>query len=93
MRPELYAKARRERERIVRVVVADRADGVHTHEIAGVATIRRTEPPSNGGRRGVVLVLYLAVSGLVIVVLSLLVGLVCIRVGDSPENLILRETC
>lgn len=43
-----HAKSRRERERIVRVVVVDRAVCVHIHEIVGVATIRRTEPPING---------------------------------------------
>ena len=36
-------------------------------------------------------ILYLAVSCLVIIILRLLVGLVCVRVGDSPENLILRK--
>ena len=90
-RPELYAKARRKRERSVSVRMADRAASVHTHKVSGAAPIRGAEPPINGGRRRVVPVFYLAVSCLVIIVLRLLVGLVCVRVGDSPENLILRK--
>ena len=90
-RPELYAKARRKRERIVSVRKADRAASAHKHKASGVAPTRGAEPPINGGRRRVVPILYLAVSCLVIIILRLLVGLVCVRVGDSPENLILRK--
>ena len=45
---ELYAKAGREADGIVRVVVVDCPVGVHIHEIVGVARIRRTEPPISG---------------------------------------------
>ena len=90
-RPELYAKARRKSERIVRVRTVDRAVYVHTHKVSGVAPTRGAEPPINGGCRRVVPILYLAVSCLIIVVLRLLVCLVCICIGDSPENLVLRK--
>ena len=42
---ELYAKAGREAEGIVRVGVVDCPVGAHTHEKVGVARKRRTEPP------------------------------------------------
>ena len=87
----LYAKARREPERSVRVVADDCAAGVHIHENVGVARKRGTEPPKSGAPCAVVLVFDLAVSGGVVGVLLLIVRLVVVRVCDIPENLVLRE--
>ena len=71
-----YAKAGREAEGIVRAGVGDYADGAHTHEIAGAARMRGTEPPMSGGTRRVVLVFDFAVSGGIIGVLRLFARLV-----------------
>ena len=90
-RPELYAKARRKSERTDRARSADRAVCVHIHKASGVAPTRGAEPPNNGGCRRVVPILDFAVSGGVIVVLLLLVGLVCIASRNRAENLVLRK--
>ena len=86
-----YAKAGREAEGIIRDVAVDRAVGVHTHEIGGVARTRGTEPPKSGGTRAVVLVLDFAIPGGIIGVLCLFVFLVEICVRISSGNLELRE--
>ena len=86
-----YAKAGREADGTVRVAVVDCAAGDHIHETAGVARIRGTEPPINGGTRSVVLVLNFAVPGGIIGVLCLFARLVAICVGNAAENLELRE--
>ena len=88
---ELYAKAGREAEGIVRAGVVDCPVGVHDHEIVGVARTRRTEPPISGGTRAVVLVLNFAVPGGIIGVLRLFVFLVRVSVCNTSENLKLRE--
>ena len=77
---ELYAKAGREAEGIARDVAADCPAGAHKHEIAGVARIRRTEPPKSGGTRAVVLVLDFAIPGGIIGVLRLFILLVAVCV-------------
>lgn len=87
---ELYAKAGREAEGIVRVAEADFLVGVHIREIVDFARIRRTEPPTGDGRRAVMLVLNFAVPGGIIGVLRLFVLLVRISVGNATENLELR---
>ena len=46
--PHIHTKSGRKAIRIVRVVVVDRAVGVHIHEVSGVARIRGTEPPIDG---------------------------------------------
>ena len=86
-----YAKAGREAEGSARGAVFDCPVGVHILETVGAARKRRTEPPTSGGARSVVLVLYLAVSSGIIGVLRLLTRLVRVCSRNAPENLKLRE--
>ena len=88
---ELYAKAGRKATRVGGIGVVDRAAGVHTHETAGVARTRGTEPPTGGGTRRVVLVLDFAIPGGVIGVLCLFTCLARVCVCSAAENLVLRE--
>ena len=86
-----YAKAGWEAEGSARGAVFDCPVGVHILETVGAARKRRTEPPTSGGARSVVLVLYLAVSSGIIGVLRLLTRLVRVCSRNAPENLKLRE--
>ena len=86
-----YTKSGRKAEATVRVVVGDCAVWIHIHEKGGVVRIRGTEPPRSGGTHVVVLVLNFAVPGGIIGVLCLLARLVAICVGNTSENLVLRE--
>ena len=88
---ELYAKAGRDTIRTTREAAADRAVGARKHEARGVARIRGTEPPTDGGTRRAMIVLDFAISCGVIGVLRLFARLVRVRVGNASENLIFRE--